>query len=85
MLAFSTLTVGAVLVLRMRRPEATRPFRVPGYPVLPLAFIVANGWVLWNVLASGARPVLGAVAVVATGIPAYVAFKMWERRKEKAR
>jgi hypothetical protein len=25
------------------------------------------------------------VAVVATGIPAYVAFTMWERRKEKAR
>jgi APA family basic amino acid/polyamine antiporter len=85
MLAFSTLTVGAVLVLRTRRPEAARPFRVPGYPVVPLAFIVANGWVLWNVLASGARPVLGAVAVVATGIPAYVAFTMWERRKEKTR
>jgi APA family basic amino acid/polyamine antiporter len=85
MLAFSTLTVGAVLLLRMRRPEAARPFRVPGYPVVPLAFIVANGWVLWNVLASGARPVLGAVAVVATGIPAYVAFTVWERRKEKTR
>jgi APA family basic amino acid/polyamine antiporter len=85
MLAFSTLTVAAVLVLRVRRPEAARPFRVPGYPVIPLAFIAANGWVLCNVLASGARPVLGAVAVVATGIPAYVAFTMWERRKEKAR
>jgi APA family basic amino acid/polyamine antiporter len=85
MLAFSTLTVAAVLVLRVRKPEAPRPFRVPGHPVVPLAFIVANGWVLWNVLASGARPVLGAVAVVVTGIPAYVAFTMWERRKERAR
>jgi APA family basic amino acid/polyamine antiporter len=85
MLAFSTLTVAAVLVLRVRRPDAARPFRVPGYPVVPLAFIAANTWVLWNVLSSGARPVLGAVAVVATGIPAYVAFTMAERRKEKAR
>lgn len=85
MLAFSTLTVAAVLVLRVRKPGATRPFRVPGYPVVPLAFIAANVWVLWNVLASGARPVLGAVAVVATGIPAYVAFTMAERRKEKTR
>lgn len=85
MLAFSTLTVAAVLVLRLRRPEVARPFRVPGYPLVPLAFIAGNVWVLWNVLASGARPVLGAVAVVATGIPAYVAFTMAERRKERAR
>ncbi|HEX8793212.1 MAG TPA: amino acid permease [Polyangiaceae bacterium] len=85
MLAFSTLTVAAVLVLRVRRADAARPFRVPGYPLVPVAFIAANVWVLWNVLASGARPVLGAVAVVATGIPAYVAFTMAGRRKERAR
>ena len=49
--AFSTLTVIAVLVLRRRRPDAPRPFRVPAYPVTPLLFVAVNVWVLWSLLA----------------------------------
>jgi APA family basic amino acid/polyamine antiporter len=48
---FSTLTVFAVLVLRRRRPDAPRPFRVPGYPVTPLLFVAVNVWVIWSLLA----------------------------------
>jgi APA family basic amino acid/polyamine antiporter len=34
--------VAAVLVLRARRPEAPRPFRTPGYPWVPLVFLVGT-------------------------------------------
>jgi basic amino acid/polyamine antiporter, APA family len=34
--------VGAVLVLRIRQPDAARPFRTPGYPVVPLLFIAGT-------------------------------------------
>ena len=34
-LAFSTLTVAGVVVLRLRRPGAPRAFRTPGYPLVP--------------------------------------------------
>jgi APA family basic amino acid/polyamine antiporter len=74
-IAFSTLTVTAVIVLRVRRPDAARPFPVPGYPIVPLLFIAVNIWVLWCVLASGARAALCGLAIVATGIPAYAAFR----------
>jgi APA family basic amino acid/polyamine antiporter len=74
-IAFSTLTVAAVILLRVRRPDVARPFPVPGYPVVPLLFIAVNIWVLWCVLASGARAALCGLAIVATGIPAYAAFR----------
>jgi basic amino acid/polyamine antiporter, APA family len=81
--AFSMLTVAAVVVLRVRRPHVARPFRVPGGAVLPVLFLGVNAWVLWNVLAGGARGAYVGFAIVATGIPAYVAFRMRMRRSEE--
>ena len=49
-IGFSTLTVAAVIVLRIRRPDAERAFRVPGYPWVPVLFVAVNVWMLWNVL-----------------------------------
>jgi basic amino acid/polyamine antiporter, APA family len=83
--AFSTLTVAAVIVLRVRRPEAERAFRVPGYPWVPGLFIAVNGWMLWNVLTfadSSPREALIGLAIVATGVPAYAAFRARARPRE---
>jgi APA family basic amino acid/polyamine antiporter len=79
--AFSTLTVAAVGVLRRRRPDSARPFRVPGYPLVPLLFVGVNIWVLWCVLASGAHEALWGLAIVASGIPAYAAFRALGRAR----
>jgi APA family basic amino acid/polyamine antiporter len=81
--AFSTLTVAAVFVLRVRRPDAPRPFRVVGYPVVPALFVVVNAWLLWNVLEHGSGEALKGLAIVATGIPAYFAFRRGKAKKEE--
>jgi APA family basic amino acid/polyamine antiporter len=86
--AFSTLTVGAVIVLRVRRPAAERAFRVPGYPWVPGLFIVVNVWMLWNVLTfadSSPREALVGLAIVGTGVPAYAAFRARARPQETDR
>jgi APA family basic amino acid/polyamine antiporter len=86
--AFSTLTVASVVVLRIRRPDAPRPFRVPGYPVVPAIFVVVNVWMLWSVLTfqdSSPREALVGLAIVATGVPAYLAFRARSRVEETAR
>ena len=77
-LVFSTLTVAAVFVLRVKRPVTTaaRAFRTPGYPLVPALFIAANAWVAWNVVASGAREALIGLGIVAAGLPAYALFKL---------
>jgi APA family basic amino acid/polyamine antiporter len=42
MLVTAALSVLAVMVLRWRRPEFDRPYRVPLYPVPPLVFAAAS-------------------------------------------
>jgi APA family basic amino acid/polyamine antiporter len=81
--AFSTLTVAAVFVLRARLPDAPRPFRVAGYPLVPGLFVVVNAWLLWNVLQHGSQEALKGLAIVATGIPAYFAFRHRKAKKEE--
>jgi APA family basic amino acid/polyamine antiporter len=42
----SLLSVAAVYVLRYRRPDLPRPFRVPGYPVVPGIYLLGTSVVL---------------------------------------
>jgi amino acid transporter len=44
---FFLLSGISIFVLRVREPEAERPFRVPFYPVLPLVFCLVCGYMLW--------------------------------------
>jgi APA family basic amino acid/polyamine antiporter len=78
-IAFSTLTVFAVFVLRKARPHAPRPFKVPAYPLVPAVFVIVNAWVLWNVLVRGTKEALVGLAIVATGVPAYSVFRRRHR------
>jgi basic amino acid/polyamine antiporter, APA family len=48
----SCLAVLAVIWLRIRRPDAVRPFRVPGYPITPLIYagmVIYMLSVMWDV------------------------------------
>jgi|PlaIllAssembly_1097288.scaffolds.fasta_scaffold56633_2 amino acid transporter len=47
---FFLLTGIALFVLRLRDPNRARPFRVPGYPMLPLVFVITCGYLLYSSL-----------------------------------
>jgi APA family basic amino acid/polyamine antiporter len=68
---FFALTGLAVIVLRFRRPEAARPYRAWGYPVLPVVFILANLAVFLITLWMQPLQSLLGCLVLAAGIPAY--------------
>ncbi len=74
---FAALAAASVFVLRRQRPDAPRPFRVPGYPVTPALFIAAAAAIVMNTIV--ARPVQAMIGlgIVATGVPAYF---VWKRR-----
>jgi len=48
---FLSLSGVSLFVLRRRLPAAPRPFRVPGYPFVPLAFIASSVYVLYSSVA----------------------------------
>jgi len=68
---FPWMTVAGLLWLRKREPQRERPYRVWGYPVVPLIYLVASGSIL--VVAFWNRPVpsLLALLTIAAGVPVY--------------
>ena len=66
---FSMLAVAAVFVLRWRRPDLPRPFRVPGYPLVPGLYLV--GTAALTAAVAWERPLVAAVSflTIAAGWP----------------
>jgi APA family basic amino acid/polyamine antiporter len=73
---FFGLTGAAVFVLR-RRQGAPASYRVPGYPVVPLAFIGMSLWFLASTLWGQPRQALAGAGLLALGVPVYL---FWKRR-----
>ncbi len=72
-LGVSTLfTVASVVVLRVRRPELSRPYRVPWYPVPPLVFLAVTGWTLTYIVMQRPLEGLAGLGVLAGGAVFYV-------------
>jgi APA family basic amino acid/polyamine antiporter len=74
---FYALTGYAVVVLRRKLPDAPRPYRVMGYPWVPIAFVLASTWFLVNTLFE--KPIESGLGVVMVllGVPVYL---FWKRR-----
>lgn len=71
---FISLTVGAVYVLRFKRPDLPRPYKTWGYPVTPAIFLLTCIWTIFYTIAG--RPwesILGLLTVV-LGVPFYLYF-----------
>jgi basic amino acid/polyamine antiporter, APA family len=79
---FYALAVAAVLVLRRRRPELERPYRTWGYPVVPLAFLLAALYLLGNYAVRESGKFLLDVAIVLSGVPVFL---LWRRRRDAHR
>lgn len=61
------LAVAGLLVLRKKAPEAPRPFRVPLYPWLPIAFVILSLWMLIEAAREGRSTVVGAAVTLVAG------------------
>jgi APA family basic amino acid/polyamine antiporter len=69
---FSGVAVVALFVLRARQPDAERPFRAWGYPIVPGAYVVASALILMNGLYTAPGPTGAGALVILCGIPIYL-------------
>ena len=74
---FSAFTVSSVIVLRYKRPDLKRPYKLWGYPVVPLLFIAIHLWIVWGSVTEKPFESLVGVIIVGLGIPAYF---FWQKR-----
>lgn len=72
---FHALTGAAVFVLRRKHPDAARPYRVWGYPFVPLLFIVSSIILVANTLHEKPLESLAGLGLLAIGLPAYAYWK----------
>ena len=76
-LVFYALMVGAVILMRRRRPELARPYRTWGYPLTPLVYIALAAVLIVDLAILAPQTSIPGYLLVLTGLPAYL---LWRRR-----
>ncbi len=73
---FYASTTAAVFVLRRKMPNAARPYKTLGYPVVPLLFILVALWLLVNTLRTSTVESVAGLVLITLGLPVF----FWQRR-----
>jgi APA family basic amino acid/polyamine antiporter len=71
-LVFYILTIAGLFVLRVKRPDAPRPYRALGYPVLPALYIGMAAWICIVLLRYKPQYTWPGLVLVLLGIPVYI-------------
>jgi basic amino acid/polyamine antiporter, APA family len=79
--SFYGLTAASVFILRKRRPDAARPYRTWGYPVVPGLFLAATAAILISTVINNPSASALGIAFTLAGLPFYW---YWSKRKADA-
>ena len=74
---FYALAGAAIFVYRRHMPNVVRPFRVPGYPITPVLFVIAAAALALNTIVTQPTRAGTGIAIVLLGAPAYF---IWRRK-----
>jgi APA family basic amino acid/polyamine antiporter len=78
---FYGLMTASLFVFRRTMPDAPRPYRAWGYPIVPLVFLAGTTALLINTFVAAPHEALRGVALLAAGLPFYW---YWSRAKMRA-
>jgi APA family basic amino acid/polyamine antiporter len=83
-LIFYVLTIAGIFVLRRTRPEAERPYRALGYPILPALYMVGATAIMLVLLAYRAQTTWPGLVIVLSGVPIYFFWKFLRAKSPPA-
>jgi APA family basic amino acid/polyamine antiporter len=72
---FYAMSSGAVIILRRNKPELTRPYKTPGYPYVPIVFILFAILLTLNTIVEAPRDAAIGGGLVLAGLPFYYYWK----------
>ena len=70
-------TVAGLIVLRKKRPDAYRHYRVPLYPFAPVVYMAATAVIMIGMLTLHPDYAGAGLAIVVSGLPVYL---LWQRK-----
>jgi APA family basic amino acid/polyamine antiporter len=73
---FYIVTIGGLFVLRSKEPNAERPYKAFGYPVLPALYILIAIAICVNLLFMDTYNSIAGLIIVAVGVPVYLVQKL---------
>tara|TARA_B110000116_G_scaffold111735_1_gene96963 strand:- start:60 stop:461 length:402 start_codon:yes stop_codon:yes gene_type:complete len=65
------LTVISLFILRIKEPDLDRPYKVWGYPLTPMIYLIINCWILFYSFRESTFESLVGLGIVTTGIALY--------------
>ena len=79
---FLMLTIAAVIVLRIKKPDHERPFRAPFYPWVPAIFLLFYGWFLYMILQEYPLESMVSILFIFLGIPVFFLVRFLNGRSD---
>ena len=65
----------AVMVLRRRWPDMPRPYRLPGYPLVPLLFVLVMVWIIVSAFITTSKESITTLVLILLALPLYPLFR----------
>src|SRR5204863_4736291 len=72
---FYGLVTSSVFVLRRKMPDAPRPYRTFGYPVIPAIFVLVSAWLVVNTLIEKRIESVTGIVLILVGLPLFFWFR----------
>jgi len=68
---FYALIGSSIFIFRRKYPDAPRPYRAWGYPIVPIVFLLVAGWLLINTIMTAPSQSFIGIGLILLGLPVY--------------
>jgi APA family basic amino acid/polyamine antiporter len=68
---FYILVAGSIFLFRKRMPDAERPYRTWGYPIVPIVFMAVSSWLIYQTIRNTPRQSAIGLGLILLGLPVY--------------